>query len=86
MQSSRSADSLLSPDVINEDQGIIWTKDSNRQRENRLRASLKMVFCYQNCSDLLWEKNCCSDREKLLRSLEQFIETVKGQNNFWMLF
>ena len=46
-------------------------------------------------------KNCSSDREKLLkfeaegrefayilRSLEQFIQTVKGQNNFWyrMLF
>ena len=39
---------------------------------------------------------CCSDREKLLkfeaeglefakflRSLEQFIQTVKGQNKFW---
>ena len=49
----------------------------------------------------LWEKNCSSDREKLLkfkaegrefanilRSLEQFIKTVKGQTNFWnrMLF
>ena len=46
-----------------------------------------MVFCYQNCSN---------DRDKLLkfeaegrefanflRSLEQFIQTVKGQNNFW---
>ena len=46
-----------------------------------------MVFCYQNCS---------SDREKLLkfeaegrefakflRSLEQFIQTMKGQNNYW---
>ena len=55
-----------------------------------------IVFCYQNCSDLLWEENCSSDREKLfkfeaegrefakiLRSLEQFIQTVKGQNNFW---
>ena len=42
------------------------------------------------------EKNCSSDREELLkfevegqefakflRSLEQFIPTVKGQNNFW---
>ena len=42
------------------------------------------------------EKNCSSDPEKLLkfeaegrefakflRSLEQFIQTVKGQNNFW---
>ena len=41
-------------------------------------------------------KNCSSDEEKLLkfeaegrefakilRSLEQFIRTVKGQNNFW---
>ena len=41
-------------------------------------------------------KNCFSDREKLfkseaegrefakfLRSLEQFIQTVKGQNNSW---
>ena len=48
---------------------------------------------------LFWHtvrKNCSSDREKLLkfeaesrefsknlRSLEQFIQTVKGQNNFW---
>ena len=52
-----------------------------------------LVFCYQNCSDLLLKKNS-SDREKLLkfeaegqefakilRSIEQF--TVKGQNNFW---
>ena len=41
-------------------------------------------------------KNCSSDQEKLLeieaegrefakfvRPLEQFIQTVKGQNNFW---
>ena len=49
-----------------------------------------MVFCYQNCSDLLWEKIVLSDREKhlkfeaegrefakFLRSLEQqFIQTV----------
>ena len=53
---------------------------------------------------LFWptvRKNCSSDREKLLkfeaegresakflRSLEQFIQTVKGQTNFWnrMLF
>ena len=54
-----------------------------------------MVFCFQNCSDLLLEKNYSSDREKLLkfktegrefskilRSLEQFIGGVKGQCNF----
>ena len=48
---------------------------------------------------LFWptvRKNCSSDREKplkfeaesqefakFLRSLEQYIQTVKGQNNFW---
>ena len=50
--------------------------------------SEEVVVCYQNC--------CSSDGEKLLkyeaegrefanflRSLEQFIQTVKGQNNFW---
>ena len=50
-----------------------------------------MVFCLKKCSNLLWEKNCSSDRKKLLkfkaegqefakflRSLEQFIRTVKG--------
>ena len=56
----------------------------------------EMVFCYQNCSGQLWEKKCSSDWEKLLKfetegrelakilgSLEQYIWTVKGQNNFW---
>ena len=49
--------------------------------------------------ELFWltvRKNCSSDQEKLLqfeaegrefakflRSLEQLIQTVKGQNNFW---
>ena len=55
-----------------------------------------MVFCNQNCSDLLWEKYILVYREKrlkfeaegqeiakFLRSLEQFIQQVKGQNNFW---
>ena len=49
-----------------------------------------MVFSHQNCSDLLWEKKNSSDWEKLLkfeaegreyakilRSLEEFIQTVK---------
>ena len=53
-----------------------------------------MVFCFQNCSDLLQEKKCSIDREKLLkfedegqefekklRSLERLAQTVKGQNN-----
>ena len=27
----------------------------------------KIVFCFQNCSDLLWEKKCSCDREKRLK-------------------
>ena len=47
-----------------------------------------MVFSYQNCSDLLWEKLLKFEAEgrefpKCLGSLEQFIQTAKGQNNFW---
>ena len=52
----------------------------------------KMVFCYQNYSDLLREKivlviekNFKADGQefsKFLRSLEQFIQTVKGHTNF----
>ena len=50
-----------------------------------------MVFCYQNKSCSTVRKNCSSDRAKrlkleaegrefakFLRSLEQFIQTVKG--------
>ena len=61
-------------------------------------TTMEMVFCYRNCSYLLWEKNCTTDREKLLkfqaegrefakflRSLEQFIQAVKAQNNYWEL-
>ena len=53
-------------------------------------------ICYQKCYDPLWEKNVLVIEKKLLkfeaegrgfanflRSLEQFIQTVKGQNNFW---
>ena len=48
-----------------------------------------MVFCYQNCSSaqeklLKFEAECREFTKftKFLRSLEQFIQTVKGQNNF----
>ena len=46
-----------------------------------------MVFCYQNCScdreNLLKFEAEGREFAKFLRSLEQFIQTVKGQNNFW---
>ena len=46
-----------------------------------------MVFCYQNCSTgrekLLKFEAEALEFAKILRSLEQFVQTVKGQNNFW---
>ena len=56
------------------------------------KATHTMVFCYENCSDILWEKsvlviekNFWNSRlkAKILRSLEQFVQTVKGKNHFW---
>ena len=54
-----------------------------------------MVFCYQICFDLPWEKIVLviekkelkfeadgQEFAKFLRLLEQFIQTVKGQTNF----
>ena len=60
-------------------------------------GAMKNGILFQNCSDLhTVRKICSSDREKLLkfeaegrefakslRSLEQFIQAVKVQNNFW---
>ena len=42
----------------------------------------EMVFCYQNRSYqlALWAED--RDFAKILRSLEQFIQVVKGQKNF----
>ena len=61
-----------------------------------LHSKSALAFCYQNGSDTLWEKivlvigkNFWNSRLKVenlqnfSRSLEQFIKTVKGQNNFW---
>ena len=64
----------------------------------RKKTNLKKIFgiLLPKLSSPSERKNCFSDREKLLkfeaegrefefflRSLEQFIQTVKGQNNFW---
>ena len=56
----------------------------------------EMVFCYQNFSDLLWEKIVLVIEKKLLkfkaegqefaiflRSVKQFVQTMKGQKIFW---
>ena len=76
----------LTANVINQLEGVAMYEKKT-----------KMVFCYQNCSDLLWEKNVLvieknfwnfeaggQELANILRSLDrdQFIETVKSQNFF----
>ena len=51
----------------------------------------EMVLCYQNCSDLLWEKKMFKLlskkyeirgwRPRICKLFEQFIQAVKGWNN-----
>ena len=46
----------------------------------------EMVFCFQNCSDINWEKLLKFEPEgrefeNILRSLEQFIRALKSENN-----
>ena len=68
----------------------IWS-----QVEKLLRSTVKWYFVTKIVPTCC-EKKCSSDEEKLLkfetkgqefakllRLLEQFIETVKGQNKFW---
>ena len=68
------------------------TKGSMENRGPFLRSFGILLFT----DIVLCEKNCSSFGEKLLKfeaegrefakfliSLEQFIQTVKGQNNFW---
>ena len=77
-------------------QRLIWLKIS---ADKFKLGFLKLVFCYKNCSDLLWEiivlvtenfffflKFEAEGREfaKSLRSLELFVWIVKGRNNFWL--
>ena len=46
-----------------------------------------LEFCFQNCSDLLWEKVVLvieknGEFANVFRSPKQFIRTVKAQKNF----
>ena len=50
-------------------------------------TKIVLTYCERTCSSD-WEKLLKFEAEgqefaKLLRSLEKFIQTVKGQNNFW---
>ena len=46
-----------------------------------------LVFCYQNCSDPLWEKNVLAIKKNFwnsrLKAENLQKQTVKGKNNFW---
>jgi hypothetical protein len=42
----------------------------------------ELVFCYQNCSDLLREKIVLFSDQNCFEITRKFIQTVKGQNKF----
>ena len=45
-----------------------WGRFMNKESyELRNLGSQEIVFCYQNCSDLLWEKNDMVIKKKLLK-------------------
>ena len=44
--------------------------------------SVKMVFCYQNYSNLLWENIVASDREKLLKFEAERLDFAKVRTIF----
>ena len=55
--------------------------------QDKIWIKLEIVFCYQNCSDLLWEKIVLVI-EKIfwnsrLNSRKVWNQTVKSQNNCW---
>ena len=48
-------------------------------------TKIVLTYCEKNCScgQLLKFEAEGQELAKILRSLEQFVPTVKGQNNFW---
>ena len=53
-----------------------WKKKHHPKESVRFLVTI--VFCYQNCAELLWEKKkCSSDWEKLLKSKAEGWEFAK---------
>ena len=59
---------------------VVVKKPSDRRENSCGTVAKNPFFCFENCSDLPCEKKCSCYREIILRS--QFIQAVKGQNNF----
>ena len=64
---------------------IYWWFSKNSRRHWRRcicptnNSSMKLVFCYQNCSDLLWEKIVWVIEEKVLK----FEAEAENFQKFW---
>ena len=75
--------------------GVLFHKEFRQEKDLVITLS-NMVFCYQNCWENWWEKIVlvieknfqnsklmAENFQNFLISLDRFIQTVKGQNNFW---
>ena len=64
-----------------------WSLDSFLRGGTESKIKTQMLFCFHNCSDLLWEKNGSSVNslffEKFQITPKQIIKTVKGHDNSW---
>ena len=45
-----------------------WSGIQEFLETRKVSRYICMVFCFHNCSNLLWEKNCSSDRENFWKS------------------
>ena len=68
---------------------LMWLslKEKSNTSPTKPHIPRTVVFCYQNCSDLLWEKKLKSEAEgrefaKNFISLEQFVRIVWCHSNF----
>ena len=61
-----------------------WVASETISTYCKKKAIVNLVFCFQNYSNLLWEKTVLViEFAKFLRWIEQFIRILKGQYNFW---
>ena len=61
-------------------------KDEQKKLVLERFSPMNLVFCYQNCSDLLWEKNVLVTEEKLLKFEAEGWEFAKFLRSLWTIY
>ena len=62
---------------------FFWVDPLNMTESSNLDWTWKtLVICFENCSDLLWQKKNCSKREKLLKIRGWRPKIYKSRDNY----